>query len=85
MKNHRQTRIAVNTLFALLGMPLALAAQDATTPAKQTQHHHYKLIEVGTFGGPNSYFTFVQQTLNKHGAATGWADTPIALNPPFCL
>jgi probable HAF family extracellular repeat protein len=49
------------------------------------QHHHYKLIELGTFGGPNSYFTFVSKTLNNGGLATGSADTSAALNPPFCL
>jgi probable HAF family extracellular repeat protein len=85
MRCHQQTGIATFTLFAALAMPLGLAAQDDAAQAKKAQHHHYKLIEVATFGGPNSYFTFVTQTLNKHGAATGWADTPIALNPPFCL
>jgi probable HAF family extracellular repeat protein len=70
-------------LLCALAVPVGLAAEDAHKPT----HHHYKLIELGTFGGPNSYFTFITpgRSLNNHGAATGSADTSVALSSPFCL
>ncbi len=63
----------------------------ARSPAQDKQdhnnkHHHYKLIDLGTFGGPTSYFTNgFDGILNNHGTAAGWADTstpdPV---PSFC-
>jgi probable HAF family extracellular repeat protein len=86
MRRHEQTGIAVITLFAALAMPVGLAAQDDAAPAKKAQHHHYKFIDLGTFGGPGSYFIFTSSTLNNEGVATGTADTstpdPYA---PFCF
>src|ERR1700680_4280395 len=80
MKSKMRTGIIAMTMFAALAIPVRLAAQE-----QKNELHHYKLVELATFGGPNSYFTFVSQTLNKHGAATGSADTSAVLNPPFCL
>ncbi len=42
--------IAVMLLTAL-ATPLRLVAQD-----QKKTHHHYKLIDLGTFGGPQGYF-----------------------------
>ena len=39
------------TLSAAMAMPLRLAAEDKLDNHK---HHHYKLIGMGTFGGPSS-------------------------------
>src|ERR1700751_3288957 len=73
-------------LLTVLVIPFHLAAQEQEDKKEQkTKHHHYKLIEMGTFGGPNSYFTFISRPLNKHGVAAGMADTPAAVNPPLCL
>jgi probable HAF family extracellular repeat protein len=72
--------------FTLVPIPASLAVQDAEAQAEKAQHHHYKVIEIGTFGGPGSYFLFITgRVLNNHGVSTGWADTPTALNPPLCL
>jgi probable HAF family extracellular repeat protein len=46
------------------------------------KHHHYKLIDLGTFGGPSSYLQIdngvngaPNQVLNSRAIAVGWADT----------
>jgi probable HAF family extracellular repeat protein len=64
------------------------------------RHHHYKLIKVGTFGGPlnhlsthdylNSTYIGASQDLNNAGTLTGWADTSApdpnaSVNPGFCF
>ena len=76
MKTRFYSSIFVTTLLAL-AIPLSGAAAQ--------EHHHYKLIDVGTFGGPNSYFTFTNRSLNNRGLAIGSADTSLAVIPPFCF
>jgi len=70
--------ITVLTLLATLARPIGLAAQDNADG--KHRHHHYKLIEPDTFGGPGSRLNgFVYsgsvQDLNNSGTVTGWADT----------
>jgi probable HAF family extracellular repeat protein len=43
-------------LFAVLAMPLGMAAQDKITENHKAKHRMYKLIDLGTLGGPNSSF-----------------------------
>ena len=86
MKSYRQTQLAVITLFATLAMPVGLGAQqDDAAQAKKAQHHHYKLIDVGTFGGPQSYLPeslpVPHRILDNHEVLTGGADT--SLPDPF--
>jgi len=47
--------ITAIALFAALPVPVRLAAQDKQEH-RNGQHHHYQLIDIGTFGGPNSGF-----------------------------
>ena len=66
-------------LFTLLGLPVELAAQE-TQDHHQHRHHHYQLIEIGTFGGPQSYVFdgygfFAPKVINDHGRLAGAADT----------
>ena len=77
MERKRAVSIAVVVLVAALASPVGLAAQ---------QHHHYKLIDIGTFGGPQSYIygsfdNIPFQGLNNAGAVAGWAYT--ASTDPF--
>jgi probable HAF family extracellular repeat protein len=78
MNSKAWTRIIALALLAALAIPVRLAAQD---------HSRYKLIDLGTFGGPASYFSNgFDGILSHHGTAAGWADTS---NPdpyaPFCF
>ena len=74
-------------LLCALAVPMGLAAESAHT----TKHHHYKLIDIGTFGGPSSFFDDLHltdnfgfgtvfynfsQVRNSKGVLVGFADTP---------
>src|ERR1700730_221869 len=74
-------------MFAAPAVPVRLAAQ--ANQDHNSKHQHDGLIDVGTFGGPNTYF-FTQgvgvQNLSKRGIVTGSADTSIPdPNAPNCL
>jgi probable HAF family extracellular repeat protein len=58
-------------LFAALAIPLQLTAQGNQDNHK---HHHYKLIDLGTFGGPQSRIDYTIP-LNSRGRVSGSADT----------
>jgi hypothetical protein len=63
------------SLLTVLAIPVRLAAQDNRDP--HHKHHHYKLIDVGTFGGPNTNLITQgvgAQILNNRGIVTGSAD-----------
>ena len=70
MKNHRLLGTIVIALFALPMFSLQLAAQpNATT------HPKYKLIEIGTFGGPNSVYNVFTRIGRNDGTFVGAANT----------
>ena len=62
-------------LFAALPLPVQLAAQRKADV--NHSHPHYKVIEMGTFGGPNSYFFSepVVESVNNQGTVVGGTDT----------
>jgi probable HAF family extracellular repeat protein len=87
-KTRKLVLIIAVTLMAALAIPVHAAAQDKQDHAKN--HHHYKLIDMGTFGGPQSYFVYPDFTseanVNNEGMAAGWADTPFPdPYPSFCF
>ncbi len=75
------TKILVGTigvvLFAALAISVRLAAQEQQDQKKE--HSRYTLIDLETFGRPNSYFAGpepVAQDVTNQGLAMGAADTP---------
>src|SRR5262249_13675456 len=70
-------------LLAALAMPAWTAAQDNPSPDHGHKHKKYRLIDIGTFGGPASELTTNNGNgagaliLNSSGTLTGSADTPV--------
>jgi len=76
---------AAAALLAALAVPVGTIAQDGQVPTQN--HRHYKLIDMGTFGGPNSSFVLPSpggRLLNNSGEAAGGADTSTP-DPSSCL
>jgi probable HAF family extracellular repeat protein len=78
-------------LFVALAVPIQLAAQDQhkDTQEGHATHRQYRLIDLGTFGGPNATFVtqgIGAQFLSNRGVLTGSADTSTPdPNTPNCL
>jgi len=80
MKCRILTWITVIALFAALAIPVRLAAQQ------NHKHHHYKVIDTGTLGGPSSFLGFEQsRNINNRGVLAASTDTSTLNSPPFCF
>jgi len=77
MKSRKWTPVVAMTLFAALAMPVAIGAQDNSAQDHKPKHQQYKLIDLGTFGGPDSAVGGFGTFLNNRGTAVGGADTSI--------
>jgi probable HAF family extracellular repeat protein len=78
MKSRKATCTAAITLFAALAMPVWTAAQDSPSQEHKPKHHQYKLIDIGTLGGPASYYSeggAGNLVLNSKGTVAGYGDT----------
>lgn len=75
------------TIFlVVLTIAAHLTAQDRVGHVKKVQHHHYQLVDLATFGGPNSSTVWggpITRTLNDKGVVTGEAD--ISVQDPYCI
>ena len=88
MKENLAMYVNALLLLTTLVVTVQLSAQDKQD--HQRQHHHYKLVDMDTFGGPQSYFVYPDFTseanVNDAGVAAGWADTPFPdPYPNFCF
>jgi probable HAF family extracellular repeat protein len=84
VKSSKMSRLAAIAVMAILAVPTRLAAQ--ATQEEEPKHHHYKVVEIGTFGGPNFYTNFSgaqDRLLNNRGTLVGGADTSLA--DPYCF
>jgi hypothetical protein len=100
MKTRSCSSILVTTLFALaIWAPVVsqeqhqFAAGETSHGVAAKEHHHYKLFDMGTFGGPESWIVAPEMIgspnqMNRHGATVGAAGTPIRwpvnFNPVIC-
>ena len=85
MRKNLSALLIALSLCAALALPIGLSAQEQKEQKEQKkEHHHYQLIDVGTFGGPNSLFSNPDsRAINNRGTAAGYADTSIS--DPYCF
>ena len=86
MKFRPWSSVVAVTLFTTLAMLAGVTAQNVTAQETTTKHHHYKLFDVGTFGGPNSSNSWAgigNRMMNSGGTVIGEADT--SASDPYCL
>ncbi|HKV80233.1 MAG TPA: hypothetical protein VJP02_18940 [Candidatus Sulfotelmatobacter sp.] len=85
MKSQTFTRITAMTLFTALAISALLAAQEQGTQQQhKKEHRRYKLIDIGTFGGPASFVNPAVNggaTISRRGIAVGTSATVSSSNP----
>jgi len=87
------TSFIAMSLFAALVTPAGALAQSVTVQRTIAKHHHYKLVDMGTLGGPNSFSDWPDgRNINSGGTAIAEAETatgdpfaPNCLQAPDCL
>jgi hypothetical protein len=80
-------------LLVVVATVAMLVISAEPVPAAAQEHHHYKLIDLGTLGGPQSYFSPgsgnsgpFSHVLNERGEVAGFANTALPDPfPPFCF
>jgi probable HAF family extracellular repeat protein len=77
MKNSLRILISVVSMLLMIGVPIQLRGQE-------TAHHHYQLVDLGTFGGPTSLVNAGVKVINGRGTIVGAADTFIPTPEPGC-
>jgi probable HAF family extracellular repeat protein len=81
-----QPKIQRSLFLALLTIAFAMVTTAQQAPMPPTRHLRYKLVDLGTFGGPHSLIPAAQRDLTRSGAVVGIAETDIP-DPfaPNCL
>jgi probable HAF family extracellular repeat protein len=76
MKFRTQMRMTAVCLCTALAMTVGMAAQAGPSQSHKPKHHQYKLIDLGTLGGPNSQVNGGPPAMiNNAGMVAGIADT----------
>ena len=79
MKFWTWSSVIAATVIAVLAGPVHVAAQR-----HGAKHHQYKVVDLGTFGGPFSTVTGFSHSLTPSGSVVGGADTPDGNPNPGC-
>ena len=84
MKRNSILTIAVFVILAnLVALPVGLTPSKRQD-RKNAKHHHYQLIDMGTFGGPESFLSSPDNSvpvLNPEGTTVGGSATPTSTTP----
>jgi probable HAF family extracellular repeat protein len=72
-----QPKIVLSFLVVALNAGAWVTPAIGQAPATEKPHLRYKLVDLGTFGGPHSRVPYAQRGLNSAGAVVGLADTDI--------
>jgi probable HAF family extracellular repeat protein len=78
MNTRKLVCVTTMTLVAALAITIPLSAQEKPD---HHRHHQYKLIDMGTFGGPASFVPGLEVSINSGGTAIMQGDT--AASDPF--
>jgi probable HAF family extracellular repeat protein len=74
--NSQKSCLTATLLLAALALPVRPGAQEHDKQEQDQKHTNYKLVDVGTFGGPASGVAFNSVVLNSRGMVVGAAATP---------
>src|SRR5260370_32568606 len=86
MKFRSWSSVVAVTLFTTLAMLAGVTAQNVAAQQTTAKHHHYKLFDVGTFGGQNrsnAWAGIGNRMMNSGGTVIGEAGT--SASDPYCL
>lgn len=72
-------------LVAVLVVVTFLAVLSTSSRLHAQAHVHYRLVDLGTLGGPNSSEIIQSPIINKQGAVAGYSDTSIPCPGPDCF
>jgi len=74
---------AAMALLASLTLTVCVNAEKGQVPA--AKHHRYKVVDLGTFGGPGSSVNCCEHQITARGVVVGSADTSAANPNPGCF
>jgi probable HAF family extracellular repeat protein len=84
-KSSRRFAALVVLASALVFVPMGALSARAARPSGHIEYP-YRLVDLGTYGGPNSFQNYPGRSLTDDGAAIGEADTAVAdPNAPICF
>ena len=76
MKANKLTSMAAMVILAALASSTGLSAQEQASPQEhKSKYSHYKVVDLGTFGGPHSNVNGNSINTNAKGTVVGGAST----------